>query len=667
MKLRSTLLVAALTFSFGGAILISCTSRNPMEFKLNEYSVSLYTYETYQIEPLMSEGEVKLEDFKFFSYDESIASVSSLGLIEAKDKAGSTIIECTYLPSNFKKSISIVVNEFTKINKIECSRDYFKLAIGGSLSFYTSAYPVDSTFKELEMYVENEEIALVDDHKVTGLKTGATNLIIKAKEPGNPCSISVPITVSEDNISVPFDKTNRKRGDIACTYKELDETTNQSSLESVTTNEKTKVLLVPIEFKDYPFSSSIIDSINIAFNGTSEETNYWESVSSYFYKSSFGALNLEFVVLDVYRPSNKSYEELKSLYDPSRLITEGIKNHCNNHLNFNIDDFDIDDNGTIDAVVGLYSAPNQYNTRDENISGNGMFWAYSSYTSKYGSKAEPVVNKYCFGPSDMLETRFSNYDAHTFIHEMGHVLGLNDYYDYTYTASPLGTYDMQDYNVGDHNAWTKFAFGWNEPYIYETNKRNGAKIHINKATATGDAIVILDDYHNTAFDEMLVIELFTNDGLNAVDSAQSYNGISPIPDTYGIKLYHVDSRLITKRGTPGKTEAIFIDYSRLEKEGLYTSAIIGPSNSKTMSATKDALKQITFISKNETPGSYFHKPYTGWTADDLFRSGDSFTMEKYKAYFINEEPKLNDGTYLNIEISFENVTEDGADVIIQNI
>ena len=42
-------------------------------------------------------------------------------------------------------------------------------------------------------------------------------------------------------------------------------------------------------------------------------------------------------------------------------------------------------------------------------------------------------------------------------------------------------------------------------------------------------------------------------------------------------------------------------------------------------------------------------------------------MEKYKAYFINEEPKLNDGTYLNIEISFENVTEDGADVIIQNI
>ena len=50
---------------------------------------------------------------------------------------------------------------------------------------------------------------------------------------------------------------------------------------------------------------------------------------------------------------------------------------------------------------------------------------------------------------------FYNYnklDTHTFVHESGHLLGLNDYYCYDTenTWDPAGVLDMQSYNVGDH-------------------------------------------------------------------------------------------------------------------------------------------------------------------------------------------------------------------------
>ena len=50
---------------------------------------------------------------------------------------------------------------------------------------------------------------------------------------------------------------------------------------------------------------------------------------------------------------------------------------------------------------------------------------------------------------------YGKVDAHTYIHEMGHMLGLPDYYDYSFKSSPTGMYDMQDNNVGDHNPFSK--------------------------------------------------------------------------------------------------------------------------------------------------------------------------------------------------------------------
>src|SRR5574344_1487142 len=54
-----------------------------------------------------------------------------------------------------------------------------------------------------------------------------------------------------------------------------------------------KALLLPVEVTDYPFSEKTMTDMNLAFNGESADTKYWESVYSYYNKSSHGALSLK--------------------------------------------------------------------------------------------------------------------------------------------------------------------------------------------------------------------------------------------------------------------------------------------------------------------------------------------------------------------------------------
>ena len=48
-----------------------------------------------------------------------------------------------------------------------------------------------------------------------------------------------------------------------------------------------------------------------------------------------------------------------------------------------------------------------------------------------------------------------------FIHEFGHILGIDDYYDTSASGEhPMEGYDIMDAMLGDHNAFSKFNQGW---------------------------------------------------------------------------------------------------------------------------------------------------------------------------------------------------------------
>ena len=58
-----------------------------------------------------------------------------------------------------------------------------------------------------------------------------------------------------------------------------------------------KMLVIPVNLDDSNKTDSLLDEIETAFNGTSKDTGY-ESVKSYYQKSSYGKLNLDINVLD---------------------------------------------------------------------------------------------------------------------------------------------------------------------------------------------------------------------------------------------------------------------------------------------------------------------------------------------------------------------------------
>ena len=76
-----------------------------------------------------------------------------------------------------------------------------------------------------------------------------------------------------------------------------------------------KVLVIPVLFKNETVPANLVENINKAFFGTSNDTG-WESLSSYYYKSSYGTLNITGTVLEPYSTGNtvRYYDNLYSQY-----------------------------------------------------------------------------------------------------------------------------------------------------------------------------------------------------------------------------------------------------------------------------------------------------------------------------------------------------------------
>lgn len=77
---------------------------------------------------------------------------------------------------------------------------------------------------------------------------------------------------------------------------------------------KQNVLVLPVAVDDYLYNATdaTLNRIKEVFMG--KEGNNWESVSSYYYKSSYGALDLNFIIPDEWFYIHKNPLELQKEY-----------------------------------------------------------------------------------------------------------------------------------------------------------------------------------------------------------------------------------------------------------------------------------------------------------------------------------------------------------------
>ena len=315
-----------------------------------------------------------------------------------------------------------------------------------------------------------------------------------------------------------------------------------------------KVLVIPVEFSDETAASNgyTIDAIEEAWIGNSETVDYY-SVHDYYYISSYGQLDLDITVVDNwFRPSHPSsyyanqtvdfYDEEDVFIGDQIVMDEALEALSKT---MDLSEFDSDNNGMIDAVViintldidsdtdfqwafrywNMYTDSNDEYYEYDGVSANDYVWA--SYKFMHEIYTDDGGVEY---------TGATPSNTYTYIHEFGHALGADDYYDTTGDASPMGGYDVMDYMIGDHNAYTKFNYGWITTSKLVTTTTS-ATITLEAFEKNGDTIILANNWNDNlgAYQEYYVIVYYTMSGLNGGEFGYFSSD--------GIIVYHVNATL----------------------------------------------------------------------------------------------------------------------------
>ena len=325
-----------------------------------------------------------------------------------------------------------------------------------------------------------------------------------------------------------------------------------------TTTKNPAVLVVPVQFSDVTAASKgyTIDKIEKAWMGAAGATDYY-SVRDYYYTSSYGKLNLDITVLgEWFTPKNQSSYYLNATIDyygqqvegGDQLIIDEVLAYYESRMD--LSQFDSDDNGVIDAIVlintldinsdvtmqwayrywNLYTNNQGYYYEYDGVSANDYLWAsYSFMHEIYDSSGNVSYNN-----TSIINT-------YTFIHEFGHVLGADDYYDTSYSTEegPMSGCDIMDTLLGDHNAYTKFNYGWltSSRLVVATGS---VTLTLEDFSKNGDTIIIANNWDEKLgiYQEYYILVYYKNVGLNAGEAGYFSRD--------GIVVYHVNASLYSE-------------------------------------------------------------------------------------------------------------------------
>ncbi len=396
---------------------------------------------------------------------------------------------------------------------------------------------------------------------------------------------------------------------------------------------KQNLLVIPVDFLDSLASSlpegKLQAKVNIenAFFGASGATT-WESVASFYNKSSYGKLIIDGKVSDWFTCQSFTGIQLSSStarYGTVKQIREEAlawyQSQYDDIANYYID-------GDASKGVALYLIYNYpYDTTQD--ARNKVLWAYTMRQPEPTSWSSYYL---CSSGNSISEAR-------TFIHEVGHIFGLDDYYNTTNLTNndPTGRLDMMDHTIGDHSGYSKMLLNWTRPYVITSN----TTLTIRPFSSSGDLILLKNNWNGSPMDEYLLLEFYTPEGLNKNDDSE-------LVSQCGVKVYHVDSRLGFKH----------LDLS---------SAILGYINEVKYSKNN---YHLSIINNNSDYAYQGHKLYSllessglntfqngGYASNiTIFKEGSSFGYTAFNNF------QFNDGSYVPFNFTIDKVTNTYATI-----
>ncbi len=561
----------------------------------------------------------------------------------------------------------IVTVKNISVTGVSLNKSSITISLNNSETLTATISPSNASNKNVTWTSNDTSIATVNNGVVTGIGLGNTTITVTTEDGNKTASCSVEVTEAY----VPS-KTK-----LSYTY---DDYTYNSGVDSCPNVGNPKLLIIPVWFSD---SSSFISNkdnvrndIETAYLGTNSETG-WRSVRTYYQELSNNTVNLTGTVTDWYE-TNKSYKTYVT--DDDTSVTTSLVNSATNwYFTNNTSDsrlnYDTNNDGYLDGVILIYAAPDYGALGNDNYDN---LWAYCYWTNNNSSTSKPTPCTFFWASYDFMygsnassRTGKSSYasgntshcliDTHTFIHEMGHVFGLDDYYDYSYQYNPAGGFSMQDYNVGSHDPYSMMALGWANPYI----PTESCELTINTFQESKDLILLTPSWNsdNSPFDEYLLLELYSPTGLNEFDSTYKYYNSPQGPSTVGIRLWHVDARLAYFSSTSSNTPS---GLTTNPNKGAWiyqatSNTYKGKNGQGYLSCMGESYYDYNILQliRNDTTETY--KPESLLSSSSLFYAGDSFTMSKYETQFVNST-KLNSNKDLGWSFTVKSISNNQATI-----
>ena len=472
-----------------------------------------------------------------------------------------------------------------------------------------------------------------------------------------------------------------------------------------------KLLVIPVWFSDsanYVSAAKKTDvknDIQKAYFGTNEDTG-WRSVKTYYEEESGGLAKLTGKVSDWYNAGYAAshYASDANVTKTTTLAKTAINWYFNNNPSESRKDYDCDGDGYLDGVMFIYAAPDCQALGLANDDNYKNLWAYCYWIqdTKVKNVDNPGANAFFWASYDFMygrndaksrtgsdysngDTSVMTIDTHTYIHEMGHMFGLVDYYDYSsYEYRPAGDFSMQDHTVGGHDPFSSYSLGWGKAYVPTSANMKGSETVINlKPFATSGEMIVLSpswNQYNSPFDEYLILEYYTPTGLNEFDANHVYMNNPQNPTgslSPGIRLWHVDARLVCPSGYNADARAYTFGNAKVTTNPRETSTY---GVTMMMSNTyDDGYTPQSYLSplggnytnynllqliRNSSKESHLTK--SSFMAGHLFGYGSTFRMEDYAKQFVNSG-LLDSGKALNFTFEVMGLMEEYASIKITKL
>lgn len=297
-----------------------------------------------------------------------------------------------------------------------------------------------------------------------------------------------------------------------------------------------QMVIFYVDFPDcpYKYEPSVSEIEKIAFGEEdTENKNYpFESMSAFYNRSSKGSMKLNGKAIRYTTKENKSAYE-GDIYHV-KLINEIFESLKDSE---DFTQFDGNKDNIIDTT--LISVPTD--------AGDDNWWPAAG---QYGGSSDLTVDGMSVGHvivgNAQIESKtdYKNFTG-SYLHEMGHCMGLPDYYLYNAGSDfeglhGSGGYEMMDETNADFSAVSKLMLGWfrkEQVTIYDPASKNQTFSLSNAQKENGNCIIIpCGKLENNYYSEFLILEYTTLDGNNSRIKKDYWWK----PNGTGVRVLHVE-------------------------------------------------------------------------------------------------------------------------------